>query len=187
MHFKDQAKDILVNPKFTSIRDVFWFVVITLVIHYSYRYWAQDLLYWPVGGLMEGFQRFMVDVMFHQSVWVDQHLLGLNLTLEGRTMFFSNGAGISINASCSGDKQLLQLALLLLIFPGRWWPKLWMIPLGLLLVHATNILRIVLLSLVAVWNPEWIKPAHDTILRAIFYVVIFAVWVWYVKVSRSNS
>ena len=175
------------DPKHRQIRGVFWFVVITLVIHYSYRFWAQDLHYYPIQAWMASLRDFMTQMVYKQSTWVDYHILGLNLEKEGMTMFFSNGAGITINGSCSGDKQILQLALLLLVYPGKWKYKLWFIPLGMVIVHATNILRIVLLSLVAIWRPEWMESAHDTVLRGMFYVVIFGVWVWFVKLSERDS
>ena len=173
------------DPKFRGIRDVFLFVVITLAIHYSYRFWAQDLQYFPIKSQMASFQDFMAQVVFDQSTWVDKDLLGIDLVKEERVMRFSNGSAISINGSCSGDKQLLQLALLLLIFPGKWQYKLWFIPLGMILVHATNILRIVLLSLVAIWRPEWVESAHDTVLRGMFYVVIFGIWLLFIRVAKK--
>lgn len=174
------------EPKYKGLREVILFVVITLAIHYSYRFWAQDLDFYPIKQTMAPFREFMARMVFDQSTWVDEKVLGIQLKREGNLMWFSNGAGISINGSCSGDKQLLQLALLLLLFPGRWKYKVWFIPLGLILVHATNILRIVLLSLVAVWNPEWIETVHDTALRGMFYCVIFLVWWGFTKVNDKE-
>ena len=171
------------NPKYRFLKNVFWFVVITLVIHYSYRFWAQDLYYFPIQQWMASFREYMVHVVFDQSTWVDQHILGLDLIQEGWLMRFDNGVAIRINGSCSGDKQILQLVLLLLIYPGKWKHKIWFIPLGIILVHATNILRIVMLSLVAIWRPEWMDMIHDTVLRGMFYVIIFGVWLLFVKLS----
>jgi len=173
------------DPKYRFLRDVFWFGVITLMIHYSYRFWAQDMHFWPIREWMRLGQDWLAQLVFDQSSWVDQHILGLDVIKEGRLMQFDNGAAIRFNHSCSGDKQLLQLALLLLAFPGKWHRKCWFIPLGLILVHATNILRIVLLSLVAIGKPEWMGDAHDTVLRGMFYVVIFLVWLWFVQGKKT--
>ena len=174
------------DPKYRQIRGVFWFVVITLVIHYSYRFWAQDLNYFPIQPWMVSFRDYLAQVVFDQSTWVDQHVLGLDLIKEGRFMRFDNGSAIWISGSCSGDKQILQLTLLLLIYPGNWKYKLWFVPLGIILVHTTNILRIVLLSLVAIWRPEWMEIVHDTVLRGMFYVVIFGIWLLFVKFSERE-
>ena len=175
------------DPKYKQIRGVLWFIMITLVIHYSYRFWAQDLHYYPIQSWMASLQDFMAHMVYEQSTWVDSYVWGLNLTKDGMKMFFPNGAGITINESCVGDKQILQLALLLLVYPGKWRYKLWFIPLGMVIVHATNILRIVLLSLVAIWRPGWMETAHDTVLRGMFYLVIFGVWLSFVKLSEREG
>ena len=183
--FWEGARFVWREPKYRFLRNVFWFVVITLIIHYSYRFWAQDMHFWPIREWMRLWQEWLAQLVYDQSTWVDQHILGLDVIKEGRLMQFDNGAAIRINRSCSGDKQLLQLALLLLVFPGKWHRKCWFIPLGLILVHATNVLRIVLLSLVAIWKPEWMGDAHDTVLRGMFYVVIFLVWLWFTQGNET--
>lgn len=172
-------KTLLTDVRFQKVRSVLLFVVITLIIHYTYRFWANQLHYWPIASWMQEMHRVMAMLVYEQSVWVNQHILHIPMTFTNQTMWFSNGSGISINASCSGDKQILQFALLMLLYPGPWRKKLWFIPLGMLLVHLTNILRIVLLSVVAINDPSLIKISHDTLLRAMFYVVIFALWAYW--------
>lgn len=185
--FLSRLNRLWIEPKFKGLREVFLFVVITLAIHYSYRFWAQDLDFYPIKQTMTIFRDFMARMVYDQSTWVDEKVFGIQLKREGNLMWFSNGAGISINGSCSGDKQLLQLALLLILFPGRWKYKVWFIPLGLILVHATNILRIVLLSLVAIGKPEWMDTVHDTALRGMFYLVIFIVWWAFTKINNKET
>lgn len=119
--------------------------------------------------------------VFYQSVWVDRHILSIPLRISGLTMYFENGSWITINESCAGDKQILQFMLLLLIYPGSWKHKLWYIPMGMLIIHGTNILRIVLLSLVSIYKPGWWHFAHDIPLRGMFYVVILILWIIWVE------
>lgn len=175
--------EFLKDPKYQQIRGVFLFIAITLTIHYIYRFWAMGLHFYPIHIWMESFRDFMAKMVYEQSTWVNCHIFGLNLEKEGMTMFFLNGSAITIDGGCSGDKQILQLALLLLIYPGRWRYKIWFIPLGIIIVHATNVLRIVLLSVVTIWRFEWMDIAHDLVLRGIFYVVIFGIWMLFVKLS----
>jgi len=53
---------------------------------------------------------------------------------------------------------------------------------------ADPILRIVLLTVVAVNEPGWMKIAHDTALRGMFYIVIFALWViWEERFRRREE
>jgi len=182
-----KIRSLYYKPRYKHVRNVIWFVILTLLIHYSYRFWANTLHYFPIRDFMSSVHQTMINWVIGQSVWVNQHLLGINMKLMGHTMHFLNGSGISINSSCSGDKQILQFAILMLIYPGPWKHKLWYIPIGMVILHMTNILRIVLLSIVATNKPQWMDIAHDTALRGMFYVVIFTLWVIWEEKVRVRS
>jgi exosortase/archaeosortase family protein len=177
-------KNFFTAPGYKQIRDVFWFAVITLAIHYSYRFWANSLDFWPIQAWMTALHHAMTGWVYVQSTWVDQYILRIPMELSAPSMYFENGCYITINSSCAGDKQILQFALLLLIYPGNWKRKLWYIPLGMLIIHCTNIFRIVMLSLVSIYKPEYWHFAHDTVLRGMFYVVILVLWIiWVEKIN----
>lgn len=124
----------------------------------------------------------MSSMVFYQSVWVDRHVLGMEVTEPGlQKMQFINGGSIIINNSCSGLKQILQFVILFLVFPGPRIRKLWFIPMGIVVVHLTNIFRIVGLSVITVEAPQHWHFSHDYIFRPIFYLVIFLLWVWWIE------
>jgi exosortase/archaeosortase family protein len=174
-------REFFTGSSHKQTRAVCLFALITLFIHYSYRFWANDLEFWPIHLWMKELHSFMTGLVFNQSTWVNRHILNIPMSLSGKTMYFPNGSGMSINESCAGDKQILQFVLLMLIYPGLWKRKLWYIPLGAVIVHFTNILRVVLLALVSANKYEWWHFMHNTLLRGMFYVVIFGLWVIWVK------
>jgi exosortase/archaeosortase family protein len=179
---------LLKNARYKQFLEVFWFAVITLAIHYSYRFWANSIHYWPIQAWMNEIHQVLTGWVFSQSVWINQQILNISLKISDHTMTFDNGSWISINGSCAGDKQILQFMLLILIYPGIWKQKLWFIPLGMLLIHFTNVLRIVLLSVVSINKPEWWHLAHDTVLRGMFYVVILILWIiWVERINRKPA
>ena len=181
-------KNFFSDPRYRQFRQVFWFAVISLAIHFAYRFWTKSLFYWPIQAGMHDLHQLMTRWVFYQSVWVDQHLLNIPLRIAGLTMYFDNGSWITINESCAGDKQILQFMLLLMIYPGSWKKKLWFIPMGIVIVHFTNILRIVLLSVVSSTRPEYWHIAHDTVLRGMFYVVILILWIiWVEQINKDKS
>lgn len=180
-----RLKILFLDPRYRHFRDVFWFAVITLAIHYSYRFWAGSLAYWPIQALMSQLHQVLTGWVFDQSTWAILHVLKIPLRLSDHTMYFTTGSWTSINGSCSGDKQILQFLLLVLIYPGIWKHKLWYIPLGMAIIHFTNVLRIVLLAVVSVNKPEWWHIAHNTALRGMFYVVILILWI--IWVERINK
>jgi len=73
-----------------------------------------------------------------------------------------------------------------MLFPGPWKKKLWFIPLGIAIIHLTNVLRIVGLAIVMNNWPWHFNFSHDLIFRPIFYVVIFALWLIWVERVHSR-
>ncbi len=173
-----------------SLKDVTLFILITIIIHFAWRFWANQLSYLPIADFMSDAQNWMATRVFRQSVWFVQLILSIELGLfqESNSMYFSNGAHMYINQSCSGLKQIMQFALLMIVFPGPWKRKLWFIPLGVFIVHLTNLFRIIGLSVVLIIKPDYWGFSHDYIFRPFFYVVIFFLWVcWVDKISKPTN
>ena len=184
----DKLNKFLDEYKIRSLKDVFFFVLITIVIHFSWRSWAYDAHYWPIEDWMRAAGNFMAWVVFVQSSWFNEHILNLAFTTEGQTMYFVNDGWISVNAGCSGLKLFVQFALLMMLYPGPWKKKLWFIPLGVFIVHLTNLFRIIGLSVVVIhWPSHW-DFSHDYLFRPFFYVIIFSMWVlWVERISRKQK
>jgi len=177
--------------KLSTFREVFIFVVITLSVHFIYNLWAKHYYYSSISimGLHvyipDFFQVFSTNLL-HVSSWIVSHIPGLPITVVDHTIYVANKGYISINQSCSGLKQYIQFALLMILYPGPWKKKLWFIPLGLFVIYMTNVLRIVGLVVVLNINPGSFHFAHDNIFRPLFYVVIFLMWVYWVEKIKNN-
>ncbi len=170
------------------LKDVIIFVIVTLTIHYAYRYWANSKNYWPIENQMNLAHEKASQLVFDQSVWLIEHVLRIPITTdENRFIRFGNGGFIAINHGCSGLKPILQFVLLMLIFPGPWKHKAWFIPMGIVLVHFTNLFRITGLAVVTITIPQYWDFAHDNLFRPFFYVVIFFLWVWWVEKFRKTA
>jgi exosortase family protein XrtF len=179
--FLAEADKFIKKNKLNVLKGVLLFALITLVIHYSYRYWARKD-YWPISAVMHSAHDKMSDQVFNQSTWFIENILPIPITKgETRMICFDNGGYVGINHGCSGLKQILQFTLLFLIFPGPWKKKLWFIPMGIVIVHLTNLFRIIGLSIITVNIPQYWDFSHDYIFRPFFYVVIFLLWVWWVE------
>ena len=183
MKFRDQAKSLIKQYKLEALTDVALFILITVLIHFVWRYWANTLNYMPITDFIADSQSWLSDVVFVQSIWFIQHVLSIPITIieETNTMYFANKGYMAINQSCSGLKQMMQFVLLIMLIRGPWKRKWWFILLGILIVHLTNLFRVTGLSVVITTAPEYWNFSHDNIFRPIFYVVIFSLWVWWVE------
>jgi len=112
----------------------------------------------------------------------------LPVSVINHTFYFQNHSSLSIVPSCSGIKQILQFALLILLYPGPWKHKAWFIPFGIIIIHLTNVFRLSSLCIVmANWPVHW-RFIHDYPARIIFYIVIFSLWViWNDRFYHSKS
>jgi exosortase/archaeosortase family protein len=174
--------------KLAPIVDVALFSIIIVFFHF---------LWWDFGlksflynfASFESMEQFMARQVFLASAWFDMHILGYGIKTLNTTIYFPEINGfIEVNGSCSGLKQFYQWAVLMILFPGPWKQKLWYIPLGILIIHLNNILRIIILSVIVENCPDYWNFAHDWILRPFFYVIIFVLWViWVEKIRPRNK
>jgi exosortase/archaeosortase family protein len=172
--------------KLRPIVDVLIFMVIIVFFHFLWWDWGfKDLLlnYFSFAEL----EQFMAYQVFWPSAWIVEHIIGYDITTLNTTLYFPNNGYIAVNGSCSGLKQFYQWIFLMVLFPGPWKQKLWFIPLGLLVIHLTNIFRIVVLSVILMNWPDYWQASHDWLLRPFFYVVIFALWMLWEEKFRFKK
>lgn len=163
--------------------DVALFAIITYGFHLVFRHYAAEIMSL---SFIKASNVWLTDLVYHSSLWFDRNILGYQITTAPvNTMWFSNGGYIAVNEGCSGLKHSYQVLVLFLLFPGPWKHKLWFIPMALVIMFLTNIFRIVSLSVILLWKPEYWDFSHDWILRPFFYVVLFILWVWWVERYRN--
>lgn len=189
MKLPDTIKAYIKRPAIRPLVDVAWFAIIIIAFHF---------LWWDVLGFFRatGFYSHVAGWLAHQvyggAAWFNVHLLGLPITTDGATntlLFPSVDGYITVNEGCSGFKQFYQILFLFILFRGPWRHKLWYIPASLGVMFLTNILRIILLSLVLLYWPAHWDFFHLWVMRPFYYVVIFVEWVVWVEYfkNRENS
>ncbi|TXC81430.1 archaeosortase/exosortase family protein [Luteibaculum oceani] len=91
-------------------------------------------------------------------------------------------SGILVVAEgCDGVDLLALFAAFAIAFPGPWKHKFWYVPLGLLLVHAFNILRVAALTILADYNIEVMKWNHKYTFIILVYSFVFVLWFYWIK------
>jgi exosortase/archaeosortase family protein len=169
-----------------AFRDVAIFVTILLFFHFVWKAFASNIF---TVGFIRSSANWLALQVYLESKWVidlvtaritafDQLYIGGSLR-HNVFYFAENNGYVSVNASCSGLKQFYQWFFLMTLFPGPWRPKLWFIPMGLVVIHLVNVFRIIAMVFVTIHLAEHWDFIHDWILRPFFYVVMFMLWVWW--------
>ncbi|TND06487.1 MAG: Transmembrane exosortase (ExosortaseEpsH) [Bacteroidetes bacterium] len=98
-----------------------------------------------------------------------------------RTIGVDGTHGLWIGDPCNGLTLFALFSTFILAYPGSWKHKAWFIPSGILLIHAANILRVTGLCIIVEVSPEWLNFNHTYTFQILMYVLIFALWMLWVK------
>jgi len=129
---------------------------------------------------------FVID----QIVWLAGSLLelmgfelsGANPLLGGlRTIGIGGSDGVWIGDLCNGLTLFGLFTGFVLAFPGPWKTKLWYIPLGILLIHLANVVRVMALVVVERFYPESLDFNHTYTFTILVYSLVFLLWYTWAK------
>ncbi len=163
------------------------FFLLMAAIYLFWWIWEKPLQFFPVGGWVREFSGWMVQGLYRDSEWMLTRVLHQQAWCDGSRICLGSPGSLSISYPCSGLRQFTQFTLLMIFYPGPWRRKTWFVPLGLLAVHFTNLLRIVGLSLVIVYLPQFWHLFHGFITKGMFYLVFFLLWLlWEEYISREK-
>jgi exosortase/archaeosortase family protein len=166
--------------------DIALFMIITLGLH---------KLWWLTSGyiysvpMINSFAGWLADEVFAATAWINIHILRMDIRLapDNLMIFLKNNTMFYVNESCSGFKQMCQILVLFVLFPGPWKHKLWFIPAGIVAMFFVNVLRVIGLSYAMIWLPQHWDFIHLWIMRPFYYVAIFLMWVLWVEKFRPKK
>jgi exosortase/archaeosortase family protein len=186
--FFHSFKVFFTEPQWEKVRGVFWFCLITLVFHILWRTWANTFHFAPIQPFISSIRMFLVNRLYNESVYILRNILNITITTQPGIIITKNGLWLLFGGSAAGLKQMCQFAILILLFSGHWKRKAWFIPVGIIILHLTNIFRIICLVIIAMHWPQQINYAHDNWLRLLYYIVIFGLWVvWTEKIAINKQ
>lgn len=179
MEYLSRLKRLSEQYRMGFLRYVAYFMLILLGFHAIYVILIdKETLMIP--GL-EGLYLYLRSLLFIHSAWVVESIIGYEIAREGFLMRFEGGGGLLIDESCSAVKWFAHFIVMMLLFPGPWKHKLWFIPIGIIVTHVVNIIRIAGLAVVLMNNHTAFDFYHDYVFRPFFYLVLFLLWVIWVE------
>lgn len=105
-----------------------------------------------------------------------------------QVMGIDGSNGVWVGGGCNGVTLMFLFAIFVIAYPGSVKNKLWYIPAGIVAVHAINIIRIIALSLIALYSPEYLDFNHTYTFTFIAYSFVFGLWmIWVNKFSNTTK
>ncbi|MDX1637526.1 MAG: archaeosortase/exosortase family protein [Balneolaceae bacterium] len=147
------------------------FVLKVLVIYIAW-YFIYELWLLPDGSLDRWVAVNIVDTtaalltLFNYDVYAAGRLIGLG-----------EAPGILLVDGCTGISAIGLFIGFVMAYPGKWIPRFSFIIIGIGVIYLVNIARIAVLTVTQVQWPELFEFTHDYSTTAIFYLVIFALWI----------
>ena len=96
-------------------------------------------------------------------------------------IFLDDVYRVKIVEGCNGLAVMILFLAFVVAFGGRLLDMVIFIPLGILLIHTSNIIRLVFLVYIYVYHYELADVFHDYIFPAIIYGMVFVLWVIWVN------
>jgi len=88
-------------------------------------------------------------------------------------------SGVWIGDPCNGFSLFALFLIFMITYPGPWKQKLWYIPMGLVIIHLINAIRIAALAIIVDVNIDWLYFNHNYTFNIIVYSTVFILWfIW---------
>ena len=104
-----------------------------------------------------------------------------NNTKPTTNLIFNGKSILAIYEGCNGVNVMIIFVAFLIAFGPISKAMWWFIPVGIGIIHGMNLARIALLFWVSLYLPDFMYFTHKYFFTAILYVVVFILWIWWVK------
>lgn len=176
------------------IKDSSLFVLATLTFHFLY--WNANMNTWIFGPFTDEVFDFFTNLVYQASTPFIPLFTSESFDVADTSYYFytllDDGVKhyhsiMTVVADCSGVKQLLQWALIMILCRGKWYKKIAYYVVGAIVLLLANVMRIVFLTSLFVTHPTLFTPVHDWVTRPAMYVIIFAMWLLWLKLINKKK
>ncbi|MGY6561830.1 MAG: exosortase X [Luteibaculaceae bacterium] len=101
-----------------------------------------------------------------------------------RTIGIDGSHGVWVGDPCNGISIFGLFALFVVAYPGKWINKLWFIPMGILIIHLANAIRIAALAAIVYYDPSKLEFNHTYTFT--IFVYSFVVLLWYIWANKLS-
>jgi len=109
---------------------------------------------------------------------------------KAATVFLKNGSRVVLNVfeGCNGINVIIIFVAFIIAFGGPTRTMIWFLPMGVAVIHLSNLLRLSLLYFTAQHYEQYFYFVHKYFFTAVLYLIIFALWaVWIIRYNVKSS
>ncbi len=159
---------------------------IRFVLIFVGLYFTGNLVYGFYISLHGNTPDAVTKLVSEQSAWFLTHVFGYEVNAvsnaTGPTVFLKTGEYNVLNVfeGCNGINVFIVFTAFIVAFNGNLRKLLWYVPFGILILYASNLLRIVFLYWTAVTYHRYFYYVHKYIFTGAIYGVVFILWIIWV-------
>src|SRR6056297_1433936 len=112
---------------------------------------------------------------------------GYSTTLQENAIWFAQNNGVYFAFGCLGFREIIWFSVFMLIVPGKWKHKTWYIPLGIIIIEISNILRSSVIAITNYHNPNSSEIIHVQGTVWFIYGTVLALWLFWLQAVEKND
>lgn len=122
-----------------------------------------------------------------QSVFGVESSIQINDGIKSISMRNEGDGVINVFEGCNGVNVMIVFVAFMMAYGGSTKRMIWFLPLGLLIIHLFNLLRVALLYYAAQQNTQYFYYIHKYFFTAALYVVVVGLWIIWVSKLGVNQ
>jgi len=150
--------------------------VLYLLLYLIYQFIVKKYTWYDqkfIGQIIEG-----ADYVLHQLGYQTYKVLQ---DRDMQVIGIDGSNGVWVGSNCNAITLFSLFAIFIIAYPGRQKHKWWFIPLGIVVIHLLNILRVVALALLSLKAPEYLDFNHTYTFTFLIYGFIFGLWMLWIN------
>lgn len=159
------------------------FLLTAALLYVAWYFFYNQLLHAGSAGLK--YDKALCNNIAEASAAVLRSIGYKSEALNGAEVHLSGWHVVNVGWQCDGLPVMALFAGFIIAYPGPWRAKLWFVPLGMLLIHGINVLRVAGLALNHLYSQKTMYFNHHYTYTIIVYGFIF--WLWTIWVQRFAS
>ena len=107
---------------------------------------------------------------------------GQVVVYNSRNVIINGSEGIFVADHCIGTPAFVVFMMFILLYAGKWYHKIWFVPLGALSIYVLNVFRAAALAYALRYSSKaYFNLSHNYIYLSMVYGLIFLLIVWWME------